>query len=172
MNGRELSQHRVLGAPTSGSRRFAPSNPHFGADTAPAFTACACLGFPDRQAVLSTHARVPLNSRPLGEADLNPNRYLYVLNLEDNTSSKATRPLDLPGIDDAYIESFGKCATIEMPEGVLYIVGHSRCGPKMWLLASGTEENRPNAPWAAFRGFGHEKAAALAWSWLSSREIL
>lgn len=103
---------------------------------------------------------------------MNPHRYLYVLNLDDNTSSKSVRPTDLPSIEEAYIESFGKCATIEMPEGVLYIVGHSRCGPKMWLLASGSAENRPNAPWAAFRGFGHEKAAALAWSWLSSREIL
>jgi hypothetical protein len=108
----------------------------------------------------------------LEDAILNPNRYLYVLNLEDNTSSKSIRPPDLPEIDDAYVESFGKCATIEMEEGVLYIAGHSRCGPKMWLLASGSDENRPNAPWAAFRGFSHEKAAALAWSWLSSRETL
>jgi len=98
-------------------------------------------------------------------------RYLYLIDLDGGNQSRSFRPVDLPCIDDAYVESLGKCATIEMPDGVLYIAGHSRCGPKMWLLASGSDENRPNAPWAAYRGFDEGKAAGLAWSWLVSRCI-
>lgn len=99
-------------------------------------------------------------------------RYLCLINLDGKMQSKSLRPSDLPSIDDAYVESFGKCATIEMPDGVLYITGHSRCGPKMWQAASGSDENRPRAPWAAYRGFDEDKAAGLAWSWLVSRGLL
>lgn len=36
------------------------------ADTDHCVRGCARLGFPGRSAVVSTHARVPLNSRPVG----------------------------------------------------------------------------------------------------------
>ncbi|HOI66867.1 MAG TPA: hypothetical protein PLD03_09710 [Thiomonas arsenitoxydans] len=98
-------------------------------------------------------------------------RYLFLINLDESTQGKAFRPSELPDIDAAYVESFGKCATIEMPQGVIYIAGHARCGPKMWALASGGEDNRPNVPWAAFRGFGQDEAAGLAWSWLVLRGV-
>ena len=98
-------------------------------------------------------------------------RYLYLIDLDGKKQNKSIRPSDLPSIDDAYIESYGKCATIEMPDSVLYIVGHSRCSPKMWKAASGADENRPIAPWAV-RGFDEDRAAGLAWSLLVSRDLL
>lgn len=97
------------------------------------------------------------------------NRYLYLVDLDGEKRQKLFRPVNLPCIDDAYIESFGKCATIEMPGGVLYIAAHSRCSGKMWRAASDSDENRPNVPLAAYRGFDESKAAGLAWSWLVSR---
>ena len=103
---------------------------------------------------------------------MNQYRYLHLVDLETSKTCRSYDSDEVTSLDDAYVQSLGRCATIETPGGQLYIAIHSRCAPKQWEVAGGFPESRPQVPWAAYRGFNPEEAAALAWTWIRERHTI
>lgn len=106
-------------------------------------------------------------------------RYLWLVNLDDwfveyddSTSRKGFRPSELVELAGMDIFAPGKCATIKIGDGVIYVAGSSRCAPRLWREATGSDDGRPNAPWVAFRSVDFNLANDIAWSWLEQRSLV
>jgi hypothetical protein len=83
---------------------------------------------------------------------MNPNRYVWAIDLDTANTGRGTKPDILPGLSSAEISAPGKCATIHSHQGVAYVGTHSKCAAKLWQTATGSDEGRPNVPWVAYRG--------------------
>lgn len=82
------------------------------------------------------------------------------------------RPDELFNLREAVIMAPGRCATIHVDQGVVFVAGHSRCAPRLWREATGSDENRPNAPWAAYHGISEEKVSRIVWAWLVEKQLV
>ena len=93
---------------------------------------------------------------------------LISVNLETQFRRLAMEKSPYPDWRAAEVVAPGKCATITTSEGVAYVAGHSRCAKKLWEIATDGEvcEERPRAPWVAFRGIHPEDAEAYAFMFL------
>lgn len=103
---------------------------------------------------------------------MNSKRYVWVVDLEGNTTTRMYRPDKLFNLREAEIMAPGRCATIHVDQGVVFVAGHARCAPRLWREATGSDEHRPNAPWAAYRGISEEKVSRIAWAWLAEKQLV
>ena len=98
-------------------------------------------------------------------------RYIWAVNLADDTSTRLYRPDGDFDLAEAEVFAPGKCATIQAGEGTIYVAGDSRCAARLWREATGSDDNRPNPPWAAYQGLSEEQASKIAWAWLTEKQL-
>jgi hypothetical protein len=103
---------------------------------------------------------------------MNPDRYVYTVDLKTGKAARAGRPEVVADLGVAEISAPGKCATIFLHQGVAYVGAHSKCAAKLWRVASGSDEGRPNVPWVAYTGMEELQAAQIAWAWLEQRGLV
>jgi hypothetical protein len=98
--------------------------------------------------------------------------YVHTFDLDRGLFAQHVRPAVLPDLSEAKILTPGKCATIQIGEGIAHIGGHSRCAVNLWRTVCESENSRPAVPWVAFRGMTDVSAAAVAWAWLEKRGLV
>lgn len=107
----------------------------------------------------------------LGITKMSSERYVYAVNLDTGEVGRGGRPEAVTDLTVAEISAPGKCATVHLHQGVAYVGAHSRCAVKLWRIASGSDDKRPNVPWVAYRGMTKEEASNIAWAWLEKRGL-
>jgi len=92
---------------------------------------------------------------------VNSDRYVFAVDLKTGQTARVGRPDVISSLDGAEISAPGKCATIVLYQGVAYVGAHSKCAAKLWRVASGSDEGRPNAPWVAYRDLTEDQNRQL-----------